>query len=145
MCGRFTQAYTWQEVYAFYSLLGPARNLQPNYNAAPTQFLNVIVRGSLKLVDMRWGLVPSWWKKPLKDAKLTFNARSEKAATAPGFGMPSRGTVASCRHQASTSGGTPGMRNTPSTYTWRTITAGCRSYPDRMSLTGGGTGLTRKY
>ena len=35
---------------------------------------------------MRWGLVPSWWSKPLKEMKLaTFNARAETVATKPMF------------------------------------------------------------
>ena len=87
MCGRFTQAYTWQEVYEFYNLAGPPRNLQPNYNVAPTQTVNVIVSegGKRLLVDMRWGLIPMWWKKPLKDMPSTFNARLETAAEKPMF------------------------------------------------------------
>ena len=85
MCGRFTQAYTWQEVHDFYSLTSPARNLQPNYNVAPTQTVNVLVPGSLEMVDMRWGLVPIWWKKSLKDLPSTFNARSETAHEKPMF------------------------------------------------------------
>ncbi|MGI9415532.1 MAG: SOS response-associated peptidase [Hyphomicrobiales bacterium] len=87
MCGRFTQAYTWQEVYEFYNLSGAPRNLQPNYNVAPTQAINVIVarNGERLMVDMRWGLVPVWWKKPLKDLPSTFNARSETAAGKPMF------------------------------------------------------------
>ena len=36
MCGRFTQAYTWAEVQAFLDITGPARNLRPHYNLAPT-------------------------------------------------------------------------------------------------------------
>ena len=42
MCGRFTQHYTWQEVHAFLSVFGPARNLQPHYNIAPTDSVDVI-------------------------------------------------------------------------------------------------------
>jgi putative SOS response-associated peptidase YedK len=35
---------------------------------------------------MRWGLIPSWWSKPLKDMKLaTFNVRAETVATEPMF------------------------------------------------------------
>jgi len=55
MCGRFTQAYTWQEVHEFYQLTGPARNLQPNYNVAPTQTVNVPLASKVgfELYDMR--------------------------------------------------------------------------------------------
>jgi putative SOS response-associated peptidase YedK len=35
---------------------------------------------------MRWGLVPSWWSKLLKELKLaTFNARAETVAEKPFF------------------------------------------------------------
>ena len=37
-------------------------------------------------MPVRWGLVPSWWSKPLKDLKLaTFNARAETFAEKPFF------------------------------------------------------------
>jgi putative SOS response-associated peptidase YedK len=37
-----------------------------------------------QLVEMRWGLVPFWWQKPLKELKLaTFNARAETVTTKP--------------------------------------------------------------
>jgi putative SOS response-associated peptidase YedK len=41
----------------------------------------VIVRdGVRELVTMRWGLVPGWWSKPLKELKMaTFNARADRA------------------------------------------------------------------
>jgi putative SOS response-associated peptidase YedK len=32
---------------------------------------------------MRWGLVPYWWKKSLKDVPSTFNARAERVADGP--------------------------------------------------------------
>jgi putative SOS response-associated peptidase YedK len=41
--------------------------------------------GGNELVPMRWGLVPSWWKKPLSDLPLTFNARAETVAEKPMF------------------------------------------------------------
>ena len=35
-----------------------------------------------ELVQMRWGLVPYWWNKPLKELRLaTFNARIETITT----------------------------------------------------------------
>jgi putative SOS response-associated peptidase YedK len=38
-----------------------------------------------ELVPMRWGLVPSWWKKTVKEAPSTFNARAETVAEKPMF------------------------------------------------------------
>jgi putative SOS response-associated peptidase YedK len=87
MCGRFTQRYTWREIQNLYGLLGAARNLQSHYNIAPTDPVDVITRGdgASQLVAMRWGLVPAWWKKPLKDLPATFNARAETVADKPMF------------------------------------------------------------
>jgi putative SOS response-associated peptidase YedK len=35
---------------------------------------------------MRWGLIPRWWSKTIKDAKIaTFNARAETIETKPFF------------------------------------------------------------
>jgi putative SOS response-associated peptidase YedK len=37
-------------------------------------------------VRMRWGLVPWWWSKPLKELRMaTFNARAETVETKPVF------------------------------------------------------------
>ncbi|HEY6860882.1 MAG TPA: SOS response-associated peptidase family protein [Pseudolabrys sp.] len=61
ICGRFTQAYTWQELVAFYRLTAPASNLQPRYNIAPTTTIDAIIpRGAdrLELTPMRWSLTP---------------------------------------------------------------------------------------
>ncbi len=41
--------------------------------------------GGRELVSMRWGLVPVWWKKPLKEVPATFNARAETVAEKPMF------------------------------------------------------------
>jgi putative SOS response-associated peptidase YedK len=62
--------------------------LQPRFNVCPTTTIDTIVEehGKRELVPMRWGLVPGWWGKPLKELKLaTFNARAETVETKPFF------------------------------------------------------------
>ena len=88
MCGRFTQKYTWHEIRDLYELVGDARNLQAHYNIAPTDTAEVVrssVGGTAELVPMRWGFIPYWWKKPLKPAPATFNAKAETVASTPMF------------------------------------------------------------
>src|SRR3974390_2173333 len=88
MCGRFTQAYTWRELVALHGLTQPAMTLQPRYNIAPTATIDVLIpRNSdqLELWQMRWGLVPQWWKKSLKELPSTFNARAETITGRPMF------------------------------------------------------------
>ncbi len=87
MCGRFTQNYTWAEVHDFLNVFGPPRNLQPHYNIAPTTNIDVIRLGEngRELVTMRWGLIPGWWKKAVKELPATFNARAESVAEKPMF------------------------------------------------------------
>jgi putative SOS response-associated peptidase YedK len=93
MCGRSTYKLTWEEIVALYRLtLGqPARNTRARCNVCPTTTIDTIVADgdARRLVPMRWGLVPSWWSKPLKELKLaTFNARAETVETKPFFRGP---------------------------------------------------------
>lgn len=90
MCGRFTRMYTWRELVELYRLSPgmPLSNLQPRYNICPTTTIDAVIERGTKreLVPMRWGLVPSWWEKPLKELRLaTFNARAETVAERPFF------------------------------------------------------------
>ena len=89
MCGRFTRMYTWHELVELYRLtMGAPSNLEPRYNICPTDTIDVVLRGGedRSLVPMRWGLVPVWWKKPLKEMRMaTFNARSDSVAEKPMF------------------------------------------------------------
>ena len=88
MCGRFTQRYTWREIHDLYDLTGAARNLQAHYNIAPTDTVDVVKfanGGTTELAPMRWGLIPYWWKKPLKQLPATFNAPAESVASKPMF------------------------------------------------------------
>ncbi len=90
MCGRFTNKLTWEDIVRLYRLPfnAPPHNLRPRYNVCPTDTIDAIVleEGKRALVPMRWGLVPRWWTKPLKEIKLaTFNARAETVTTKPFF------------------------------------------------------------
>jgi len=90
MCGRSTYKLTWEEVAALYRLTldTPPHNFQPRYNVCPTDPVDTIVAedGKRDLVRMRWGLVPRWWSKPLKELRLaTFNARAETVTEKPFF------------------------------------------------------------
>ena len=88
MCGRFTAQFTWPELVALYNLTLGTSNFQPRYNICPTTTINALVSedGKRQLVPMRWGLVPQWWKKPMKEFRLaTFNARVETVAEKPMF------------------------------------------------------------
>jgi putative SOS response-associated peptidase YedK len=89
MCGRFVQRYTWDDIQDLYDLPGgPAPNLPAHYNIAPTDPVEVVrpdANGANELFSMRWGLVPWWWKKPLKQVPASFNARAESVADKPMF------------------------------------------------------------
>ena len=90
MCGRFTYRLTWPELVRLYRLTldAPARNTQPRYNICPTTNIDVVFErdGRRELSPMRWGLIPSWWSKPLKEMRVaTFNARAETVADKPMF------------------------------------------------------------
>jgi hypothetical protein len=90
MCGRFTYRVTWPELVRLYRLTldAPARNIQPRYNICPTTNIDAVIEreGERELLPMRWGLVPSWWPKPLKEMRVaTFNARAEAVARKPTF------------------------------------------------------------
>jgi putative SOS response-associated peptidase YedK len=89
-CGRATYKLTWEEIVALYqlTLFQPAVNTRARYNVCPTTTVDAILDqdGKRRLERMRWGLIPSWWSKPLKEMRLaTFNARAETVATKPMF------------------------------------------------------------
>lgn len=90
MCGRFSQAYSWEEIVAFSQpLTVPANrpNLQARYSINPTTEVDIIVltEDGRELRKARWGLIPGWWKKSAKETGSTFNARIEKAHESPFF------------------------------------------------------------
>ncbi|MGB6466117.1 MAG: SOS response-associated peptidase [Xanthobacteraceae bacterium] len=90
MCGRSTYKLTWEEIVRLYRLTSDQapQNTRARYDVCPTTTIDTIVGsdGNRRLVPMRWGLVPSWWTKSLKDLNLaTFIARAETIVTKPFF------------------------------------------------------------
>jgi hypothetical protein len=96
MCGRYSADLKWDDVAKLYDLSKqgplPPWNFQPNYNVCPTDPVPVIVPNfdGRQLILMRWGLVPSWWSKPLKELRLaTFSNPSEPSdANGSMYGTP---------------------------------------------------------
>ncbi len=93
MCGRFFRTEVSYEEYLAQFDLYQAEDFpgtEAAYNVAPTQTAPVVRQrrddNRAELALARWGLVPFWWNKPLKEMKFsTFNARSETAATSRVF------------------------------------------------------------
>lgn len=86
MCGRYLITSPVEALRALFGFAGPAVNLAPRWNAAPTQTLPIVRRegAEKRLAMLRWGLVPSWSKDIGRGAPL-INARSESVAEKPAF------------------------------------------------------------
>lgn len=87
MCGRYVITSPIEALRALFGFEGPAINLPPHWNAAPTQDLPVVRRrddGRRELVALRWGLVPYWATDPSVGSRM-INARSESIAEKPAF------------------------------------------------------------
>lgn len=62
-----------------------------NYNVCPTNSVHVVTsdEGTRRLQAMRWGFIPTWYKKP-NGGPLLINARSETIAEKPAFRAAAR-------------------------------------------------------
>lgn len=87
MCGRYSLTTAPEAMRQLFDLSGPLVNLPPRYNIAPSQAAAVVrsaAGGGRELVQLRWGLVPSWSKGP--DSRYSMiNARAETVAEKPSF------------------------------------------------------------
>lgn len=86
MCGRFAVTLPPDAMAQLFEAT-PANDMPhvPNYNVCPTNAVHVIHSdGTRRLVAMRWGFIPHWYKKP-NDGPLLINARSETIAEKPAF------------------------------------------------------------
>lgn len=88
MCGRFAVTLPPDAMAQLFQA-APANDLPPapNYNVCPTTQVHVVQAGEAgdrRLVSMRWGFLPHWYKSPT-DGPLLINARAETIAEKPAF------------------------------------------------------------
>ena len=95
MCGRFfREDVSWREYHDALNFINERQGelFAPAYNIAPSQSAPIIRlndENEREVIRARWGLVPFFWKKPLKEMKFsTFNARSETASSKASFRVP---------------------------------------------------------
>lgn len=87
MCGRYSLATT-ENLAERFDAQQTELTLLPRYNVAPSQSMPTVVRdGEQRLVEMRWGLIPSW-SKEAHVSFSTINARAETVTTSPAFRGP---------------------------------------------------------
>lgn len=80
-CGRYTLNVKSGELKKRYKLAKAPKDIPVSYDVRPGQTLPVVIaaeEGEPQLEMMKWGLIPSWWKKAEKIPFSTFNARDDK-------------------------------------------------------------------
>ena len=91
MCGRFAITLPPDAMAQLFDAV-PSNDLPPvpNYNVCPTNQVHTVIAGDRRrLVPMRWGFLPHWYKTPT-DGPLLINARSESIADKPAFRAAAR-------------------------------------------------------
>ncbi|MGJ5618374.1 SOS response-associated peptidase [Sulfitobacter sp. MF3-043] len=88
MCGRMAVTLPHDAMSQLFAA-APANDLPkvPNFNVCPTTDVFVVTSDDgrhRRLSAMRWGLIPTWYKKP-NDGPLLINARAETIAEKPAF------------------------------------------------------------
>jgi len=84
MCGRFSISTPTDTLMKRFKVPRP-ENFKPNYNAAPTQNLPLILNSDPSTISLgRWGLIPSWAKEQ-KIGNGMINARAETLLQKPSF------------------------------------------------------------
>lgn len=90
MCGRYMITSSFEAMARLFEaeldLGGNVIGDAARANVAPTEAIPVVVAagGGRKLVAMRWGLVPPWYRTA-NGGPLLINARAESVATKPAF------------------------------------------------------------
>lgn len=86
MCGRYVRKDTAEVVYSFFEVNDIRMTWRPSYNIPPTSKIPVVRQAAngRELVEMTWGLRPSWATADRK-LPLMHNARAETVARLPSF------------------------------------------------------------
>jgi putative SOS response-associated peptidase YedK len=86
MCGRFILLTDLSVIVESFHIGEVAAKYKPGGNISPGQQISAVIRDEAvnKLVEFRWGLIPSWAKDPAIGNKM-FNARAETVADKPSF------------------------------------------------------------
>lgn len=96
MCGRFTSAYSQDELIDAFDIKVGSVDLEllPDFNLAPTRLAPVVVASPApndpsaqavrQLRNLRWGLIPSWMRNRPKGPPM-INARAETITQKPSF------------------------------------------------------------
>lgn len=85
MCGRFVRKSSIMEIADEFSVNPLSADIVPDYNIAPGKdILNIIDDGRRRLVQCRWGFIPSWTEDPSTGYKM-INARAESVSEKPSF------------------------------------------------------------
>lgn len=82
-CGAYTLAEMADDLKRRYELQILPKEHYKSYNIRPSQTSAVVYHkdGKPVLEDMKWGLIPSWWKEDPKIRYKLFNARDDKVFT----------------------------------------------------------------
>ena len=87
MCGRYTLQASPEEIAEQFAVEEPSL-FKARYNIAPTQIVPAVRihpdTTQRELVQIRWGLIPSWAKDP-RIGNQMINAKAETVATKPSF------------------------------------------------------------
>jgi putative SOS response-associated peptidase YedK len=85
MCGRFEIHSTLEIIAQIFGIDDLALDYRPSYNIAPSQdILLVVNNGKRRLIQSRWGFIPSW-SKDLSTGYRMINARAESLAEKRSF------------------------------------------------------------
>ncbi|ABC76912.1 SOS response-associated peptidase [Syntrophus aciditrophicus] len=85
MCGRFVLLTDLSVITEHFDIQEIACEYKTGKNISPGQLVSAVIRDEKnRLVNFRWGLIPSWAKDPSIGSKM-FNARAKTVSEKPSF------------------------------------------------------------